>query len=152
MEFVRKRRERGASILELAFVLPVMSLLVFGVLDLGRGYRMHLQVEAAAREGVAYAQIHPNDLECALGPDIIERVSAEEDGLAQRPGFRVAVYGQDDDGTFVPVTGCDGDVAESGERVRVEVTVTYDVLTPLVERAVGSTITVTGAAEARVQG
>lgn len=152
MELVRKRRERGASILELAFILPVMSVLVFGVLDLGRGYRMHLQVEAAAREGVAYAQIHPNDVDCAPGPDIIGRVSAEEAGLAQRPGFRVAVYGQDDSGAFVPVTGCGSDVAESGERVRVEVIVTYDVLTPMVERIVGSTITVTGAAEARVQG
>lgn len=138
--------------MELALVLPVMALLVFGVLDLGRGYQMYLRVEAAAREGVAFAQIHPNDVDCASAPDIVGRVSAEEQRLAQRPGFRVMVHGQDDGGQFVPVTGCDGDIAESGERVRVEVTVTYDVMTPVVARVVGSEIDITGAAEARVQG
>lgn len=152
MELVPNGRERGASILELAFIVPVMALLVFGVLDLGRGYQMQLRVEAAAREGVAFAQVHPNKVVCAGAPDIVGRVSTEQDGLDQHPGFRVAVYGQDDGGAFVLITGCDGDVAQAGERVRVEVTVTYDVVTPVVERVVGSTIGLTGAAEARVQG
>lgn len=145
-------RDRGASIVELALLLPVMALIVFGVLDLGRGYRLQLRAEAAAREGVAFAQIHPNDMVCAATPDIVGSVSAEETGLAERPGFSVAVFGQDDGGAFVPITGCDGDVAQAGERVRVEVTVTYQVLSPVVERVVGSTIELTGDAEARVQG
>ncbi len=149
---VRNGRERGASLVELALILPVMALIVFGVVDLGRGYQLHLRAEAAAREGVAFAQIHPNHVVCAGAPDIVERVSAEEKGLAEHPGFRVAVFGQDDGGAFVAVTGCDGKVAQPGERVRVEVTVTYDVLTPIVERVVGSTIDLTGDAEARVQG
>lgn len=137
---------------ELAFVLPVMALIVFGVLDLGRGYQLHLRAEAAAREGVAFAQLHPNHVVCLDGSDIVESVSAEEEGLADRPGFSVAVFGQDEHGTFVPIAGCDSDVAQPGERVRVEVTLTYDVLTPVVERVVGRTIDLTGDAEARVQG
>jgi FtsP/CotA-like multicopper oxidase with cupredoxin domain len=149
---VRAGRERGASLIELALVFPVMALIVFGVLDLGRGYQLHLRAEAAAREGVAFAQIHPNHVVCADGPDIVASVSAEEEGLAQRPGFDVEVLAQDDSGAWVEISGCDGDGAQPGERVRVEVTVTYDVLTPIVERVVGATIDLTGDAEARVQG
>lgn len=149
---VRNARERGASIVELALILPVMALIVFGVLDLGRGYQLHLRAEAAAREGVAFAQIHPNHVVCAAAPDIVERVSAEEKGLSERPGFSVAVLAQDDGGAFVAISGCDGKVARPGERVRVEVTVTYHVLTPIVARVIGTTIDVTGEAEARVQG
>ena len=149
---MRRGRERGASLVELALILPVLSLLVFGVVDLGRAYQLHLRAEGAAREGISFAQIHPNDVVCTGAPDIVTRVSAEEAGLAERPGFGVAVSGQADGGAFVALEGCGGTVAGPGDRVRVEVTLGYDVLTPVVQRVVGRTIHLTGAAEARVQG
>lgn len=137
--------------MELALITPVMALLVFGVIDLARGYQLHIRAENAAREGAAYAQVHPNDVECPAVTDVLDRVSAEE-RIATHPGFRLDVYGQDASGSWVPIEPrCGSTVASAGERVRVDVTVTFDVLTPIVERVVGDTIDLTGSAEVRAQ-
>jgi Flp pilus assembly protein TadG len=144
--------ERGASIVELALISPIMVLLVFGVLDLGRAYRMNIQLENAAREGAAFAQIFPNNVSCGADPDIEDRVRAEEPALASAPDFEIEVLGQDDTDAFVPMSGCSGTTASPGERVRVEVRARYDIMTPLVANAVGRSLELTGHAEVRVQG
>lgn len=137
--------------MELALIAPVMVLLTLGVVDLARAYRLDIQVENAAREGAAFAQTQPNDVECATFVDVRDRVLAEEQGLASRPGFLLEVHGQDDDGDWTPVTGCGGNVVSVGERVRVTVTLRFDVLTPLVGSIVGESIDISRSAEVRAQ-
>ena len=135
--------------MELAVLSPVMVLIVMGVVDLARAYRMQIQMENAAREGAAYAQVFPNDVDCS-GDDITARVTMEEAGVASLPQFQVAVFAEDANGDFVvPVTGCGGDVVQAGDRVLVEVSALFDVITPMVERAVGSAIEITGDAQIR---
>ncbi len=147
-----KPRERGASIVELALIAPVMVLLVMGVLDLGRAYRMNIRLENAAREGAAFAQVYPNDVTCGPSGNIRGQVEREEPSLKATPAFTVVVEGQDAGGTFTPMSGCTGTVASAGERVRVRVSARYDIMTPLVAQAVGGSLTLTGDAEVRVQG
>lgn len=150
---LRRRRDAGASIVELAFIAPVMVLLVFGVLDLGRAYRMQIRLESAAREGAALAQLNPEKLVCATEPDIESRLTAEEASLADTPGFAWDVYGENSAGDMVLLDKvCGGDVVASGGRVRVDVSAPYEIVTPLVASAVGSTIHLEGSAEVRVQG
>ncbi len=145
--------ERGASILELALVAPVMILIVMGVLDLARGYQMQIRLENAAREGAAYAQLYPSRVECADGEDVVSRVTGEEEGVDSSPDFRVQVFSEDADGNLtVPVTGCDSDPAAAGSRIKVTASATFDVLTPMVERVVGDSIAISGSAEIEVQG
>ena len=135
--------------MELALLSPIMVLIVMGVLDMARAYRMQIQLENAAREGAAYAQVFPNDVDCA-GDDITARAVMEEDGVAALSQFEVAVFAEDANGDFVvPVTGCGGDIVQPGDRVLVEVSALFEVLTPMVERAVGSAIEVTGDAQVR---
>lgn len=147
------RRDRGASIVELALIAPVLVLLVFGVLDLARGYRMQIRLENAAREGAILAQVQPNRVDgCSNGLDIVSRVHAEDEGLASIP-IEIVVLTEDSTGAVVqPVSGCTGSHGAPGKRQRVEVSASFDVLTPIVERVVGDTITITGAAEVEVQG
>lgn len=146
------RAERGASILELAFITPIMALLVMGVLDVALAYRMQIRLENAAREGSAHAVLNPNDVDCPVGMDITDRIIGEDD-VDDLPSFAITVLAEDFGGEpVVPVTGCGGTEAQPDERVRVEVAATYDVLTPLVERAVGSSIRLTGSSEIEVQG
>lgn len=146
------RGERGAAIIELAALAPVMVLVVMGVLDLARAYRMQIQLENAAREGAAFAQIYPNDVACSTRDDITERVHSEETGVASLPSFEIRVLAEDAGGDLVvPVTGCGGTTAEGGERLLVEVSARFDVLTPMVEQATGGDIVLTGAAEVQVQ-
>lgn len=148
-----RRREAGASIVELALIAPVMVLLVFGVLDLGRAYRMDIRLENAAREGAVYAQLHPNRVDCgSTTDDITSRVLAEDAGISSMPGRTISVHAEDLSGVWSPVTGC-GDAAGAGGRSqRVAVSAQFEVLTPIVASVVGDTIRITGSADVEVQG
>ncbi len=54
----RKNRRRGSTIVQVAIVLPVILLLLFGILEYSR-YVMLLQIMTnAAREGCRYAVMH----------------------------------------------------------------------------------------------
>jgi Flp pilus assembly protein TadG len=44
--------ERGASIIEMAFVAPIMAAFVIGMSDLARAYSMTLQIEQAAQRTI----------------------------------------------------------------------------------------------------
>ncbi len=129
-----------------------MVLITLGVLDLSRGYRMQIRLDSAAREGAVLAQIYPSDVDCPTRNDIKDRVRAEDPSLLSLKDFRIEVFTENASGdVVVPVTGCGTGTAQSGDRVRVEVVATFDVITPVVERIVGSTIELTGSSEIEVQ-
>lgn len=44
--------ERGAAIMELAIVTPVFAAMLIGMVDIGRGYSMKLQLEQAAQRSI----------------------------------------------------------------------------------------------------
>ncbi len=44
--------ERGAAMVEMAIVLPVLLLLVFGIIDFGRLYNTQVTLTHAAQEGI----------------------------------------------------------------------------------------------------
>jgi Flp pilus assembly protein TadG len=46
--------QRGASLVELAFLLPFLLLLLIGVVDLGRAFYLGIEVADAARAGAMY--------------------------------------------------------------------------------------------------
>jgi Flp pilus assembly protein TadG len=46
-----RRRDRGATAVEMAIVLPVLLMIVFGVIDFGRMYNAQVTLTEAAREG-----------------------------------------------------------------------------------------------------
>jgi Flp pilus assembly pilin Flp len=54
------RRERGAALVEFAFVVPVMALLVFGVIELGLAWQTRLTVQTASRAGVRVGSAEAN--------------------------------------------------------------------------------------------
>lgn len=55
---VRPSRRRGTAALELAFILPVLIVLVLVSVDLGRGTQYDVVLSNAAREGAAYGATH----------------------------------------------------------------------------------------------
>lgn len=139
--------------MEFALIAPVMVLIVFGVLDLGRAYRLDIQLENAAREGAAFAQVYPNDAFCATPKlDVESHVLAEEPGLDAVPGFEIEVSGTNSAGDVVSVDDCGGEQLDRGDRVRVDVSADYEIKTPLVAAVVGSSLRMTRSAEIRVQG
>jgi Flp pilus assembly protein TadG len=59
----RARQEKGAALVETAFVLPIMLVVCVGILEFGRAYQSWQVVTNAAREGarVAILPEYPDD-------------------------------------------------------------------------------------------
>ena len=77
------QRDRGAAAVEFALLLPVLLLLVFGLIDFGRGLNAQVTLTQAAREG-ARAD--------ALGqPNVVTRTTGAATGLS---GVSVSVVYQ----------------------------------------------------------
>ena len=53
-ERATRRGERGASLVEMAVVLPVLALLLIGAIDFGRVFYVSMALTNAARVGVQY--------------------------------------------------------------------------------------------------
>ena len=58
----RIRSQAGSSLVELAIVLPFLSLLALGAIDFGRAYYLSIEVANAARAGVQYGVKNSTDL------------------------------------------------------------------------------------------
>ena len=55
----RARGEQGVALVEFAILLPVLVLLVFVTIDVGRVFRVDEQLKNAAWEAANFAQYHP---------------------------------------------------------------------------------------------
>lgn len=58
-----KIKEKGQALTEFAFVVPVLLVVAFGLLDLGRAYFAVITISNASREGARYLTMHPDDNE-----------------------------------------------------------------------------------------
>ena len=54
---MRQRRERGASAVEFAIILPLMLLMIGGITDFGRAYYTQITLTNATREGARAAVV-----------------------------------------------------------------------------------------------
>jgi Flp pilus assembly protein TadG len=55
------RDECGASLVELAFVMPLFPLLLFGAIDFGRAFYLSVEVAGAAEAAAVYGSQSPTD-------------------------------------------------------------------------------------------
>lgn len=54
---MRGQRDRGAAMVELALVLPVLVLLLVGIVEAGRAYGANVALQGAARDGARLAAL-----------------------------------------------------------------------------------------------
>jgi Flp pilus assembly protein TadG len=73
-----KRRDDGAAAVEMAIVLPLLMVLVFGIIDFGRMLNAQMTVTAAAREGARWEAIGGPAL---AGTSVATRVNTAAAGL-----------------------------------------------------------------------
>ena len=62
----RPKGQEGQNALEFAILLPVLMLILFGVLDLGRVFFAAITIVNAARVGARYASLHASDTSGAI--------------------------------------------------------------------------------------
>jgi hypothetical protein len=118
-----KRDEKGAAAAELAIVLPIFIILVFGIVEFGLAFNRLQGVHAAAREGARIGAVAPG-AECAQALDAL-------DGLG--------------------VTGFACTVSQScpGDKVIVEVSASEEIDIPIVGTR---TVSLSGRGEFRCEG
>ena len=113
----RMRSERGATVAELAIVMPLFLLLTLGAFELGRGVWVKHTLTHIAREGARYAAVRSDDSDDPVTEDMIaDRVKSEAVGI-------------DTDGLSVETTWDPANVV--GGTVRVEVSYDFEPATPL---------------------
>lgn len=57
----RARGQRGAVAVELALVLPILVMLLFGIVEFGRGYNAKVSLQGAVREGARVLALDSGD-------------------------------------------------------------------------------------------
>lgn len=62
MRVLSGRRDDGASLVEAAFILPLVILLLMGVVDFARGFLAEITLNNAVSEGALYAAQFPDNL------------------------------------------------------------------------------------------
>jgi Flp pilus assembly pilin Flp len=72
------RNESGAAMVEFAIVLPLLTLLVFGMIDFGRAFKYYNNLATAARDGARYgaAQSPPTPSQIIARVDAVFRDAA----------------------------------------------------------------------------
>jgi len=96
----RRRDQRGATLVEFAFVLPVFILFLFAIIDFGWLFTQFLDVKQGAREGARLAIVNDcpgitNARDC--GQSIVNKICARTGDLADKDTtVRLEVPGNED--------------------------------------------------------
>lgn len=100
---------RGQSVIEMALVLLILALLVFGIVDVGRAFHHYIIVTNACREGARLAARlpDPNDDPDAFVPAVEAATMAEASNSnvdLTPPGASIAIAGPRTSGDPISVT------------------------------------------------
>lgn len=144
--FVRPdSRSRGQALVEFALILPILVLMIFGIVDFGRGVYAYNAISNAAREGGRTAIVNQNvtDIRArvaaqatALGLTTAPPTSCPNLNLTNDPagGICVSFVMADD-----PTTDCSATLAPGCVAI-VSVKYPFVPITPIISRIVPSVV------------
>ena len=153
---VRQRDERGLALIEFALALPLLAILVLGAVDIGRAYSLATRLTNAAREGARFGQYAPEQVATTgvcTAPDSITWMASHEDGSNSWTVNVDKMVGT----SATALSGCrtmqdPAATIRPGDHIRVRVSTSFAILTPLVGQLIGNQVTMTGSQEVVVQG
>jgi Flp pilus assembly protein TadG len=122
--------DTGQALVELALMLPVLLVLVFGAIDLGRAYSLYVQVVNAAHAGAAFGSRNPTDT-----AGIAAAAQNAEPGLTLAGAPAVTAGRECSDGSLFRANGTSAptcSAALGGNTVSKVVVTTSSIYTPLV--------------------
>lgn len=96
-----KQLNKGASLVEMALMLPLLILILAGVADLGRAFHDFIVINNASREGARYASHFPDKTNLVISTTINE---AADSGVTITSDMVTMTLGLTIDTKGVPVT------------------------------------------------
>lgn len=91
------KSQKGSAIVEMALVLPILIVLVFGIIDFGRVFHAYLTIDHAGREAARMAsvrefgQVTTTAVNKSGGMITASHVSVSYDDASQKRGSNVTV-------------------------------------------------------------
>ena len=132
----QNRRDRGATAVEFALLVPLLLLLVFGIIDFGRALNAQITITQAAREGARLASVGQP------ASAVQARTVGAATGLGLAAGNVVVSGGSG--AVSGSAQACPAGSAAQGLNATVTVTYTFRFVTPVAALAsFGATLTQT---------
>ena len=144
--------DQGTAMLEFALLLPLLSLLVFGVIDIGRVYSTQNRLTNMAREGGAYAQYFPDRVVSASSSDDCAAESITSRARGEDPSLSGVTITVTDTTKGTVLTGCDAIRVAPGDVIQVKASMIYQPLSPFVSAVTGNAKTISGSINVVVLG
>jgi Flp pilus assembly protein TadG len=129
-----RRKSRGQSLAEFALVFPVMALLLFALLDLGRAVYMYNTLANAARTGARVAAVNQNAGNGVCDP--LDRTRWSIVQCVMDAGVSIPVQKTDIDIKYLG-TSCVSRVLDPPCIAEVTVFQTYTPFTPIIGDIIG---------------
>lgn len=113
------KSQRGQALVETAFIIPILLILLFGITDLGRVFHAYLTLDHAGREAARVATVGGDD------DDIIAKIELTTSGLNQdQLTYTISPQGKSN--------------RPSGSEVTITLKYPIELLTPLLSQLVGT--------------
>lgn len=173
----RESRTHGQSMVEFALIAPVLFLLVFGFVDVGRAYYQYVTLTSAVREAARFEAVNwsqktgttPNGTLSKADPAPSTSLQGVLQSVARSAGMTVV-----NDATHITVTyydsagnacahwdwvnnkvqldgSCNNDHPRGGDLVDVKAVYDFKLWVPIVSQVVGSVITLQSDAQVRIE-
>ena len=117
----RTTHEAGQEAVEFALILPLLLLVMFGVLDLGRAFHAAITITNAARVGARYGMSYPDDTSGIIAATQSE---AQGSGIDLTDGATSTITVE----CLDPIWGTPGVPCVSGVPIRVTVTYNFSLI------------------------
>jgi Flp pilus assembly protein TadG len=134
-----RRRQRGVSTIEFAFIAPVLLLLLCAALDLGITMWVNLTMQYAVREGARYAVTGQDNLDPDTGDQqryeaIIQEIKQNSMGLYNmvNPSYTITINGQAQSYS-TQSSYSTGMFGNPGDIIVLQLNCTWPLLTPLLQ-------------------
>ena len=134
IHLLRKRRERGANLVEFALLAPFLILLLFGTIEFAWMFATNLDVKHGAREGARISAVNTPD--------------TGNVGLAAEICDRMRMVGSD---TATTITWVSDGTPAVGEGLTVTVSTPLPTLTGIMDWAFGGATTLDSTVEMRIE-
>lgn len=132
-----RRTEQGQAIVEMALILPILILLIFGIVEFGRILQTYMVVTDLSREGARAGAVGKTDLEIAT---VVDNDAAAVGLDTGNPDYSV---------TISPSSV--GPRAR-GTPVIVQVRYSVDIIAPIIGNIIGDPYILTSQTTMRVEG
>lgn len=144
----RRRGRRGQALVEFSIAIVPFLLIFMGIADLGRGIYMNSGANQAAREIARVTAVHPcNTSSCTLGnsPETLATIATQRKLVPNLIASSVTIACSTISDVTVASTA--DQPCESGNFIRVTVSVQYSTLTPILSMVAPKTLTSTAHVE-----